>query len=156
MEDRDYLLDQWETLQDENVQSQNWAGWGKLLGMGAATLIPGLPLWGAMLAAGVGSRLGSEAGEHLAGHGGVRGGEAITQAGTQSMLRRDLQSTADEAYGDFGTEQSMAAVEDAMAMYSLGGGTFDGNILAQLRGPSNTGVGSWEGLGDTLYDMFKT
>jgi len=152
MEDRDDLLDQWEQLQKENVESQGWAGWGRVLGMGAAALIPGLPLWQAMLYSGLGSRVGSEIGEHAAGHGGVRGGEAITPVGTQSELRRTTQSAAEEAYGDFGNEQTMAAIKDTASTFALGGGNpLKGNIFSQLGQQSATGIDSW----DSLFNLFK-
>tara|TARA_R110002051_G_scaffold297581_1_gene364032 strand:+ start:683 stop:1258 length:576 start_codon:yes stop_codon:yes gene_type:complete len=156
---KDYndLMDQWETLQSENVESQGWASIGSLLGKGAAMLIPGLPLWGAMLAAGIGSRAGSEIGEHAAGHGGVRGGEAITPVGTQSGTRRQIQSTAEDAYGQFGDQQLTGAIKDAVSTYSLGGGSIipgEGGIFGELSKASMTGYDKLLG-GKTLMDIFN-
>lgn len=151
IENRRNLLDQWETLQDENVESQGLAGWGKLFGTGAAMLIPGLPLWGAMLAAGIGSRVGSEIGEYAAGHGGVRGAEAIEPVGGQSELRRSIEGNAEDAYGQFGNEQNISALKDAISAFSIGGGNLNEPIFAQLKGPSNTGIGSW----DSLFNLFN-
>lgn len=153
MENRRDLLDQWETLQDENVESQGLAGWGKLLGTGAAMLIPGLPLWGAMLAAGIGSRVGSEIGEHAAGHGGVRGAEAIESVGGQSELRRSIEGNAEDAYGQFGNEQNISALKDAISAFSIGGGSLTSgeNIFKQLGDNSTTGIGSF----DSLFNLFN-
>ena len=158
MEERADLLDQWETLQSENVKAQKGAGWGKMLGMGAAMLIPGLPLWGAMLAAGLASRAGSEIGEHggigkaIRQEGGVRGAEGIKTVGTGAELRRGLQSGAEDAYGGFGDEQTSAAIKDAISTFALGGGdlTKPTSILSQLGQRSRTGLGS-----KSLFDIFK-
>lgn len=164
MENRRDLLDQWEVLQEENVESQGWAGWGSLLGKGAAMLIPGLPLWGAMLAAGIGSRIGSEIGEHAAGHGGVRGAEAINPVGGGAELRRNIEVDAEDAYGQFGNEQNISALKDAVSAFSIGGGDLKQPIWAQLGDKSTTGIDMagkvmpWSKdalLGRTLMQMFN-
>ena len=151
IEDRNALLDQWETLQADNVKAQERSALGKMIGVGAAMLIPGLPLWGAMLAAGIGSRVGSEVGEHWGGSEGVVGSEGIDPVGTGSMLRRELQDYAEGSYGQFGEEQTMEAISDAISMFSLGGGSLTGgNILDQLGGPSKTG------LNTSLFNIFNS
>lgn len=149
MEDRRDLLDQWETLQDENVESQSFAAWGKLFGEYTLpvimnTLIPGMTLWQTMALAGLGSKGGSEAGELLAGHGGVRGAEAIESVGGQSELRRSIQSNAEDAYGGFGDQQNIAALKSGLDAFSLGGGDIK-TPFESLNKP----------MDDTLYNMFN-
>ena len=150
MENRRDLLDQWETLQDENVESQSFAAWGKLFGEYTLpvlmnTLIPGMTLVQTMVAAGLGSKLGSETGELLAGHGGVRGSEAINPVGGQSELRRSIEGNAEDAYGGFSDQQNIAALKSGLDAFSLGGG----DIKAPLQN-LNKPIGS-----DTLYNMFN-
>ena len=155
------LTDQWEDLQKENVDAQNRAGWGRLLGGGlgllAAMALPGaLPLWGAMLASGAGSRLGSEIGEHVQGKWwdgglewgpGVRGAEGIGSVGMREDVKQKFGSDAETLYGGFDEEQDMDAILDMVSTYVGGGGYLPGG-----KGSFVSNLGT-EMTMPTFYDM---
>lgn len=166
------LQAQWEALQKKNAKGILGGSIGRLLGSVGAPLLMatgiGAPLSLGMtaLSAGVGSRIGSEIGEHKGAKGGVQGGEAITSAGFGADKRAQIRSAADEAYGDYGQQQTMNALKDTFSAYTMAGGkmpgTFDKATGTTVGfGDVMTGLGE-EGLnigkileGTSLWDKFS-
>jgi hypothetical protein len=164
VQDRRNLLEQWEDLQEQNVNAQGKSGIGRMignaLGLGIAGIV-GMPLWGAMLASGLGSRLGAEAGEHHQGGAfsfdfsgpGVQGKEAIDPVGTGYSLRKEIEGYAEDAYGQFDTEQDISALTDAASAFTLGGGMI--GTGESITGQLGKEVTMDSLLGKSLQSMFK-
>ena len=161
------LMDQWDDIQEGNAAAQNRSGWGRLLGSGLGMFLAstgvGLPLWAAMAATGLGSRLGSEIGEHTEGKWwkgfggeegldwgkGVQGGEAIKSVGLRSDVKRELASDADTLYDGFDDEQNINAILDSVSAYVAGGGFMPGDKTGSFK--ANLGKNFKR---DSLYDFF--
>jgi len=145
------LQEQWDQLQADNAKGMKGSSWGRLLGSIGAPLLMSLggPLSIGMsaLVAGLGSRAGSEIGEHVGIEGGVQGGEAIESVGFGADRRHQIQSAADEAYGDFGQQQTMNALKDTFTAYTMAGG--------KMPGTFDKATGTTVGFGDVMTGLGK-
>ena len=170
MDDLRDLKEQWQELQEENLEAQNKAGIGGLLGSIGLPLLAslfagpaGLPIWAGMATSAIGQRAGSEAGEHHKGDlfsfdfsgEGVQGAEAITPVGSGADYRMDLQTAADETYGQWDSQQNMDALNTAISAYPLLGGNLNPGSIGGLFSKKGLGAPSSLNLGKTLFSQFS-
>ena len=138
---------EYEDIVDRNNAAMDRAATGRLIGaiglplLGTGlSMIPGAPIAMQMLGsvggttalAGIGSRIGSEMGEHdvlgpgtvgdmFSDSGGVNPDE-LTQRGMAENLRRDLSDQIEAGYGDFDQNQWTQAAMDMGTAYLTAGG----------------------------------
>lgn len=170
MKDYDAYMDEYESLEDTNIDKMKDAGlWGMLGGtitpLALSLLVPGgLPVALAALAAGAGSYAGSQIGEgEWLGEGGVQGREGVTKRRLRTDVGRGLREKA-KGFEGFGEEQTAAAINSALMSYVLGGGEIPGTDAwtkggglkgAFTRGPGS--MGPWAGIKgpESAIDAFK-
>tara|TARA_R100000278_G_scaffold2287_4_gene4416 strand:- start:414 stop:932 length:519 start_codon:yes stop_codon:yes gene_type:complete len=149
VKDYNKLMEDWEKLQEENVQAQSKSALGSLFGSVALPLIsnfifPGMSVLGGMVASGVGSYVGGKAGEKQRGRlidfdfggEGVQGGEAISPVGLRADARRSIQSQADLAYGSFDEDLTAKAFSDFIYSYANVGGDINNINLGDPYKPT--------------------
>ena len=71
----------------------------------------------------------------------------------RQAFRETDKPAPEDAYGQFGNEQNIGAIKDAISAFSIGGGSLTSgeNIFKQLGEPSATGIGSL----DSLFNLFN-
>tara|TARA_R100001129_G_scaffold159382_2_gene123534 strand:+ start:89 stop:790 length:702 start_codon:yes stop_codon:yes gene_type:complete len=124
------LMEEYEDVIDENQDMEYWSGWGRMLGSIGLPLIgtmiggPLGTLAGASLLAGLGSKLGSDAGEAYGAEGSVRVGDReIESVGLLGDVKDEMNQNIEDAYGDFEQRQWTNALTDTMSAFIIGGGT---------------------------------
>ena len=135
MEDREAYEDEYDALMKQKNEQARRAGWGSMigqwgltaLGVGAAALSGGAltPLAAAALG-GIGTRVGSEIGEHMGGKGSIEDNLSLKKRSFGRDMRRKADKNLKDTWEGHDDAQWTKSIVDAGTTYMAAGGEITG------------------------------